>query len=51
MFELAGDAALDRAGSRRVHPDDRERPLRPGRTACDSGRDFEHEFRLLLPAG
>ena len=35
----------------RIHPDDRERVQQTYRRAPREGKDFEHEFRLLMPDG
>lgn len=35
----------------RIHPDDRARVLRTTRRALNDGKDFEHDYRLLMPDG
>lgn len=35
----------------RIHPDDRARVLRTTRRALHDGKDFEHDYRLLMPDG
>ncbi|MGQ0686308.1 PAS domain-containing sensor histidine kinase [Bradyrhizobium sp.] len=49
-FERAPSVKLE-AIIQRIHPDDRERVQQTYRRAPREGKDFEHEFRLLMPDG
>jgi PAS domain S-box-containing protein len=49
-FETAPSVRLD-AVMQRIHPDDRERVQQTHRRASRDGKDFEHEYRLLMPDG
>jgi PAS domain S-box-containing protein len=49
-YERAPSVRLD-AVMQRIHPDDRGRVQQTIRRASRDGKDFEHEYRLLMPDG
>ena len=56
VYRLAGVTRATFAGTSKdflalVHPDDRDDVRRVFDEAADSGRDFEHEYRLVRPDG